>query len=151
MKTSTALSLVAAISLAVVGAFFYPFPTKTASTSAIADKTVASPGAALVDVRVPSAFSAEATDGKPYYDAVCAACHGANAAGQKGVAPPLVHQLYVSSHHGDAAFAAAARTGVRQHHWPFGNMPPLEPRLTGAELNAIIRYIRELQRENGIF
>lgn len=150
MKTSTAIALAAAIIMAALGAFLYPVPKETVPRNGVAETTVAIPGAALAEVRVPSAFSAEATSGQTYYNAVCAACHGANAAGQGGVAPPLVHQLYVSSHHGDAAFVAAARNGVRQHHWSFGNMPPLEERLTNAELNAIVQYIRELQRENGI-
>ena len=112
--------------------------------------TSARPGAALTAVKLPASLSAEAMTGKTYYEAVCASCHGTNAAGQDGVAPPLVHPLYVSSHHGDAAFVVAARKGVRQHHWPFGSMPPLEQRLTDAALIAIIRHIRELQRENGI-
>jgi len=44
----------------------------------------------------------------------------------------------------------AARNGVRAHHWPFGNMPPVEQRLTDGELGAIVAYVRELQRANGI-
>ncbi|WP_082351517.1 c-type cytochrome [Cypionkella psychrotolerans] len=116
-----------------------------------ASETVsATTGAALVDVKLPAALSAEAATGKTYYEAVCASCHGANAAGQDGIAPPLIHPLYVSSHHGDAAFVVAARNGVRQHHWSFGSMPQIQQRLTDGELNAIILYIRELQRENGI-
>ena len=48
----------------------------------------------------------------------------ANAAGQNGVAPPLVHKLYEPGHHSDMAFIMAAKNGVRSHHWRFGNMPP---------------------------
>ena len=48
------------------------------------------------------------------------------------------------------AFVLAARNGVRAHHWPFGNMPPVEQPLTDGELAAIIAYVRELQRANGI-
>jgi len=79
----------------------------------------------------------------------CAACHGANAAGQDGVAPPLVHVIYEPSHHGDEAFQRAAELGVRGHHWPFGNMPPVEG-VTRADVTMITAYIRELQRANGI-
>ena len=155
MKTSTAFGLVAAISLVGAGAFLYS-PKAGAPQAVVAADTAASPdalpppGAPLADVRLPADLSAGAATGKTYYTAVCASCHGANAAGQDGVAPPLVHPLYVASHHGDAAFVAAARNGARQHHWSFGSMPPLEQRLTDGELNAIILYIRELQRENGI-
>ncbi len=105
---------------------------------------------ALADVVVPAALSAEAETGKAYYEAVCSACHGANAAGQDGVAPPLVHTIYEPSHHGDAAFASAARNGVTQHHWSFGNMPPVQELLTDGEIGSIVAYVRELQRANGI-
>ena len=114
------------------------------------DTASATPGAALAVVKLPATLSATAASGKIYYQAVCASCHGVNAAGQDGIAPPLIHPLYVSSHHGDAAFVVAVRNGMRQHHWSFGSMPPVQQRLTDAELNAIILFIRELQRENGI-
>ena len=71
-------------------------------------------------------------------------------AGQEGIAPPLVHRIYEPSHHGDMAFVLAARNGVRAHHWPFGDMPPVGQPLTDGELAAIIAYVRELQRANGI-
>ena len=79
----------------------------------------------------------------------CAVCHGENAAGQDGVAPPLVHKIYEPSHHGDAAFLLAAKNGVRAHHWRFGNMPPVEG-VTDGDVKMIIAYVRELQRANGI-
>ncbi len=107
-------------------------------------------GAPLADVTVPETLSAESMTGKTYYEAVCSACHGANAAGQDGVAPPLVHVIYEPSHHGDAAFYSAARNGVASHHWPFGNMPPVEEPLTDGEIGSIVAYVRELQRANGI-
>jgi len=39
--------------------------------------------------------------------------------------------------------------GVRAHHWKFGNMPAIEG-LTRADVKAIIAYVRELKRQNGI-
>jgi len=39
--------------------------------------------------------------------------------------------------------------GVRGHHWPFGDMPPVEG-VTRGDVTMIIAYIRELQRANGI-
>jgi cytochrome c553 len=107
-------------------------------------------GAAMVEVRLPAALSAKAAAGKTYFDAACASCHGANAAGQDGIAPPLVHKIYEPSHHGDAAFLVAVRDGARQHHWLFGSMLPVEQILTDGEIALIILYVRELQRENGI-
>lgn len=109
-----------------------------------------SSAAPMVEVMLPAEFSAQAGQGETYYNAVCASCHGANAAGQDGIAPPLVHRIYEPSHHGDAAFFLAARNGVRAHHWKFGNMPAVEQPLTDAELGAIVAYVRELQRANGI-
>lgn len=101
-----------------------------------------------VAVTVPQ-LSPVATEGKEAFDAVCAACHGANAAGsEKG--PPLVHIIYNPGHHADAAFYLAARRGTRQHHWRFGDMPP-QPQVRDVELAQIVEYVRELQRANGIF
>ncbi len=113
-------------------------------TSAVAE------GEALAAVKIPAEFSSEATIGKRVFDAKCAACHGENAAGQNGVAPPLVHQIYEPNHHGDQAFLSAARNGVTSHHWNFGNMPPIEG-LTDGDVKYIAAYIRALQKENGIF
>jgi len=100
-----------------------------------------------VDVTVPP-LSEMATEGRATYDASCAGCHGRNGAGtNKG--PPLVHDIYNPGHHSDAAFFRAAKQGVRQHHWPYGNMPP-RPEVSDKQLTAIVRYIRELQEANGI-
>jgi len=87
--------------------------------------------------------------GERVFNAKCAVCHGKNAAGQEGLAPPLVHQFYVPSHHGDGAFFNAARNGVTAHHWDFGNMPPVAA-ITDAEIGLIVTYVRTLQRANGI-
>ncbi len=106
-------------------------------------------GPAMVDVIVPQTLSANAEIGKTAFEAKCAVCHGLNAAGQDGMAPPLVHKIYEPSHHGDAAFLLAARNGVRAHHWRFGNMPPVEG-VTDGDVKMIVAYVRELQRANGI-
>lgn len=106
-------------------------------------------GAPIAQVIVPDDLSANAQMGKRGFEAKCADCHGVNAAGQNGVAPPLVHKIYEPSHHGDNAFLSAAKNGVRAHHWRFGNMPPVEG-LADADLKMIVAYVRELQRANGI-
>lgn len=140
------------VTLVAAGGWFWtqgprPVAPAVAATPGAASQTA---GAPLAEVIVPAAFSPLARQGETYFNAVCASCHGTNAAGQDGVAPPLVHRIYEPSHHGDMAFVLAARNGVRAHHWPFGNMPPVEQILTDAELGAIVAYIRELQRANGI-
>lgn len=86
--------------------------------------------------------------GQAAYDLHCAACHGPSAAGTPS-GPPLVHPVYRSAHHADTAFALAVRRGVRAHHWRHGDMPPL-PHVGDGEVRDITRYVRELQRANGI-
>ena len=103
----------------------------------------------IAEVRVPT-LSATATAGEAVFDANCAACHGDNAAGRDGAGPPLVHKIYEPNHHSDAAFFLAARQGVRSHHWPFGNMPPVVG-VSDDDVALIVAYVRELQRANGVF
>ena len=107
-------------------------------------------GDPIVEVAIPLALTSDAEIGKRAFEAKCAACHGVNAVGQNGVAPPLVHRIYEPNHHSDMAFVLAAKNGVRSHHWNFGDMPPVKG-LTDADVKHIARYIRELQKENGIF
>lgn len=100
-----------------------------------------------VDVKVP-ALSMLAIDGETAFDANCATCHGLNAGGtDKG--PPLVHDIYNPGHHADGAFFLAVKLGVRQHHWPYGDMLP-QRHVTEPQVAAIVQYIRELQVANGI-
>ena len=102
---------------------------------------------AEVRVRVPK-LSAAAQSGRLPFDRSCSVCHGVHAAGSaKG--PPLAHRAYHPGLHGDSAFDLAVRRGVRAHHWSFGDMPP-QPDVTATELADITRYVRELQRANGI-
>lgn len=98
-------------------------------------------------VRIPE-LSAAAQAGKRAFDLSCARCHGENAGGS-AAGPPLVHRTYQAAHHADVAFELAVRRGVRAHHWRFGDMPP-EPGVTPVEVAQITRYVRELQRANGI-
>lgn len=116
-----------------------------------ADQTTQPNGntSALVEIEIPAELSGHAIIGKRLYKEKCLACHGENAVGQDKVAPPLVHKIYEPSHHGDESFQRAIAVGVRAHHWNFGNMPKIEG-LTRADVAAIISYIRELQRYNGI-
>jgi len=122
-------------------AVFYPWQTDNGNS--------ATDTRALADIIVPDALSARARVGKGVYQAECAACHGTDAVGKDGIAPPLVHVIYEPSHHGDEAFQRAVAVGVRAHHWPFGNMPPVKG-LTRADVAMIVAYVRELQQANGI-
>ncbi|WP_134724212.1 c-type cytochrome [Paracoccus luteus] len=106
-------------------------------------------GDALVAVTMPATLSPGAEAGQQAFAANCASCHGTDAEGREGIAPPLIHKVYEPSHHGDMAFVLAARNGVRAHHWSYGDMAPV-PGLTDAELAGIIRFVREVQVANGI-
>ena len=66
----------------------------------------------------------ERVDGEQAYVSSCAACHGAEAVGTLS-GPPLLSIVYEPGHHPDEAFRSAARNGVAQHHWNFGDMPAL--------------------------
>lgn len=103
-------------------------------------------GVAIV-VAVPP-LSATAEAGRVAYDRRCSQCHGLHGAGT-AAGPPLVHPIYRAAHHADFAFALAIRRGVSAHHWRFGDMPP-QPDTSRDEVEAITRYIRELQRRNNI-
>lgn len=85
--------------------------------------------------------------GGPLYQASCAQCHGADLRGT-ALGPSHLSVVYEPNHHGDAAFVLAARNGVRQHHWPYGDMPPI-PGLTDDDLASIVAFVRDQQRIHG--
>ncbi len=105
-------------------------------------------GQAVTVAVQPADLSQEAVAGESLFKANCQACHGPNASGTK-LGPPLIHDIYNPGHHSDLAFYLAAASGVRQHHWPYGDMPP-QPQVSEDDVGLIIRYIRELQEANGI-
>lgn len=121
-----------------------PAPIVNTAMHGAAAGAAATPAAQIV---VPQ-LTASAALGREFFTARCAACHGENAAGSEN-GPPLIHPLYVPSHHGDYAFISAARNGVKAHHWRFGDMKPVAD-VTDAQLGWIIAYVREVQRANGI-
>jgi hypothetical protein len=83
--------------------------------------------------------------GSHFSIATDAACHGSDLKGTaKG--PPFLHRIYLSSHHSDMAFQIAAKSGVRSHHWQFGDMPPI-PLVTPDSVAHIIAYIRREQQK----
>ena len=102
-------------------------------------------GTALSAIPVPAEFQ----QGEALFEANCAVCHGEAASGTHQ-GPPLVHIYYEPNHHADAAFYLAVAQGVRAHHWNFGHMPPVHG-LSEEEVTEIIRYLRWLQREAGIY
>ncbi|WP_257884463.1 c-type cytochrome [Sulfitobacter sp. CW3] len=104
---------------------------------------------AIVAVILPDSLGEKEQFGEAAYVKFCSECHGANGQGRKDIAPPLVHKIYEPNHHGDMAFALAAKNGVRAHHWNFGNMPAVEG-IAQTEILNVVTYVRALQRKNGI-
>lgn len=95
-------------------------------------------------VQVPLLMSPGAQSGETLYDAKCVTCHGKNAEGTHS-GPSLIP--YDSRHHPDADFVNAIRLGVEEHHWNFGDMPPIAD-VSDDEIDDLISYIRELQAFN---
>ena len=124
----------AVIVLAALGWMIFGSGSRTPTT---ANATVTAP-----------ILSGTAAEGAALFTRYCIECHGENAGGSdKG--PPLIHKYYEPSHHPDQAFLVAALYGARQHHWQFGNMPPVEG-ITEDEVIRIITFARAVQRANGI-
>lgn len=151
MKTKVAYGFGLLVIVVIAGYLILPKDQPGAQRHSMAppDTAAIAQGDPIVTVAIPVELSPEAQMGKRGFDSKCAQCHGDNAAGQNGVAPPLVHKIYEPGHHSDTAFVLAAKNGVRSHHWNFGSMPPVKG-LTDADVNYIARYVRELQVENGI-
>jgi len=81
------------------------------------------------------------------YAARCASCHGDDLRGtDRG--PSQLSIVYEPGHHGDAAYRSAIRNGAQQHHWSFGDMPPVED-ITDDQIEAVVAYIRSEQRRLG--
>lgn len=93
-------------------------------------------------------FVADAEQGKQLFRQHCARCHGETGKGMN-LGPPLVHEVYRPGHHHDLSFHWAVKDGVKQHHWKFGNMPPI-PAVSPQQAEHIIAYVRHEQIEAGI-
>jgi mono/diheme cytochrome c family protein len=100
--------------------------------------------AGLAALEIPPEYA----EGAALYEVWCMACHGPQATGTDA-APPLVHPIYRTRHHGDEAFQLAVAQGVRAHHFRFGDMPAI-PGPDRDDVAAITAYVRWLQREAGI-
>ena len=87
--------------------------------------------------------------GEELFGSKCAKCHGLKGVGT-GAGPPLVHKIYEPNHHSDFSFRRAMSMGVRAHHWRFGNMEKVTG-LTPEQAELIIKYIRSIQKDAGIF
>ncbi len=85
--------------------------------------------------------------GARVYAERCASCHGADLRGtDKG--PSHLSIVYEPGHHSDDSFRQAIAVGTPQHHWPFGDMQPVEG-LTDQEVEDVIAFIRSEQERLG--
>lgn len=96
----------------------------------------------------PEDFAADPEAGRSLFRANCMQCHGEDARGTDQ-GPPLIHRIYEPSHHPDITFHRAVALGVHQHHWDFGDMPPVAG-VSGEDTAHIIAWIRQEQRAVGI-
>jgi len=95
------------------------------------------------------AAPSELREGEQKFNANCSTCHGIGGVGTTQ-GPPLVHKVYEPNHHGDAAFQRAAAAGVKAHHWNFGDMPKIGA-VKPEDVDQIVKYVRWLQKQAGIF
>lgn len=86
-------------------------------------------------------------NGAALYASNCASCHGADLRGTE-IGPSHLSIVYEPNHHSDDAFRAATSRGAGQHHWDFGDMPPIAG-LGDDEIDAIIAFVRAEQEEQG--
>jgi len=94
-------------------------------------------------------LSRMAREGEGLFNANCSVCHGMKAAGMNQ-GPTLIDRIYHPGHHSDASIRNAVSNGVQQHHWTFGDMAPVAG-VTPDDVEKIICYVRELQRDAEIF
>jgi cytochrome c len=93
--------------------------------------------------------SSQGGKGKTLFEKTCADCHGKGALGtDKG--PAFIEQLYAPEKLDDMSFLYAIQRGAKAQHWPYGDMDAI-PELSDREIAYIVRYIREVQKANGIF
>lgn len=93
------------------------------------------------------AVAAGGDRGAEVYASSCASCHGTELEGtDKG--PPQLSIVYEPGHHPDLAYETAIANGARQHHWNFGDMPPVEG-LSESDVAAVIAFIRSEQERVG--
>ena len=139
---STTIVAAALIAIAAIAGGWLLFVNDDDPPTAAATETPASASDGIV---MPE-LSGLAVQGRLAFGENCARCHGENGGGTN---PPLIHPIYEPGHHGDMAFVLAAQNGSRAHHWRFGDMPP-QPQVGETEIAAIIQFVREVQRANGI-
>ena len=112
----------------------------------VAVALAAPPALAVTDA--PREVPVEHVSGMEGFQSKCAECHGEWAEGTNQ-GPPLLHPYYLAGHHADPAFYRAILQGSPQHHWVFGDMPPVEGATT-EDAKQITDFVRWLQKEREV-
>jgi len=107
--------------------------------------TAAATVSAADEVEIPF----ELARGQLLFEKYCSGCHGLQLDGSDQ-GPPLIHPFYKPDHHGDKSFYRAVLQGVRQHHWNFGDMKPVEG-MTPKKTERVVSYIRYYQQQKKLY
>lgn len=113
--------------------------------AALAMVTFTSAARAVSEVEIPFEFA----KGQILFEKYCSGCHGLQLDGTDQ-GPPLIHPFYKPSHHGDKSFYRAALQGVRQHHWNFGDMKPVEG-MTRGKMDSVVPFVRYYQQQKKLY
>ena len=118
------------------------------ATDSLTSATVFVPATSTTALPPTSTVAApKIPDGAAVYQQYCAECHGVDLRGtDKG--PSQLSIIYEPNHHGDYAYRVAITQGTREHHWWFGDMPPVED-ITDLEIEKVISFIRAEQQRLG--
>ena len=95
----------------------------------------------------PAGNAQSADLGAEVYANSCASCHGDDLRGTDE-GPSQLSIIYEPNHHTDDSYRSAIANGSPQHHWTFGDMPPVEG-LSDEEVEAVIDFIRAEQERQG--
>lgn len=99
----------------------------------------------LTAVAVAGCGPSEPADPAALFANNCAVCHGPAGEGVDGQGPSLLEDAYLADALSDEAIASAVRTGLASSDDRWAPMPSF-PRFDDAELDAVVGYVRELQR-----
>ena len=123
-----------AASLALTGCQRAAPPTIT-PVPAAAPTAEAAGGSEVALAPVPT----EQADGEAQFNQFCADCHGQGAMGtDKG--PPLVHQLYVPRHAGNAAFVSASSCALLSFTAPFCSICAINLSAMFSSANRVVSF-----------
>ena len=131
------------VAVVVVGAI----GTVVAAVTLGSNREVRDPMTGATEFDIPPQDPQLVVQGEALYEAHCATCHGSDLRGT-AAGPSQLSVIYQPGHHPDEAYALAVLNGVRSHHWDFGDMAPV-PGLTKPRIDAIVAYVRQMQRTEG--